>query len=232
MPIGAIYGYVEDGFYDNIAEVRADPQYADETKVPHQMAQSKVGEIKYRDIDGDKQITDADRVVIGNTNPDFVFGFANNLKWKSFDFGFFFQGSVGNDIFNANLTEVKMTNIANIPVDAYKTRWTEDNRENAKWPKSISGGYTREWKLSNRYIEDGSYIRLKNINVGYTFKPKFKGVESINIYASASNLFTITNYSWYDPDVNAFAGDASRRGVDLYSYPSSRTYSLGLKLDF
>ncbi|MDR3061838.1 MAG: TonB-dependent receptor [Dysgonamonadaceae bacterium] len=232
MPIGAIYGYVEDGFYDNIAEVRADPQYADETKVPLQMAQSKIGEIKYRDIDSDGQITDADRVIIGNTNPDFVFGFTNNFKYKSFDFGFFFQGSVGNDIFNANLTEIKMTNIANVPVDAYQTRWTEENRENAKWPKAISGGYTREWKLSNRYIEDGSYVRLKNVNAGYTFKPKLKGIESIHIYVSATNLFTITDYGWYDPDVNAFAGDASRRGVDLYSYPSSRTYSLGLKLDF
>jgi hypothetical protein len=83
-------------------------------------------------------------------------------------------------------------------------------------------------------VEDGSYVRLKNINLGYTFNnPKFiKGINSIHINASANNLLTWTNYSWYDPDVNAFGNDPARRGVDVYSYPTSKTFALGLKVQF
>ena len=87
-------------------------------------------------------------------------------------------------------------------------------------------------KFSSFYIEDGSYLKLKNLSIGYTWRPKFKGISSINIYGNATNLFTITGYSWFDPEVNAFGSDTSRRGVDIYSYPSSRTFSLGLKVDF
>ena len=227
-PIGAIYGYVEDGFYDNIAEVRADPQYA---KATDAKVRSMVGEIKYRDLNGDGVINEKDRTIIGDTNPDFIYGVTNNFKWKQFTLSFFLQGSVGNDVFNGNLLDVKMGNIGNIPQEAYDSRWTEDNIDGAKWPKAIAS-YQRTMLISDRYVENGSYLRLKNLNVGYSFKPKFKGVSNIYIYGSATNLFTITNYSWFDPDVNAFGSDSSRRGVDIYSYPSSRTYSIGVKLDF
>jgi TonB-linked SusC/RagA family outer membrane protein len=224
MPIGAIYGYIEDGYYDNEAEVRADPKYATSSA---DVVKSKIGEIKYRVDKNGKPI----RTIIGDTNPDFILGITNNLSYKDFTLSFFIQGVFGNDIFNGNLMDVKMANIGNIPVDAYNSRWTPENRENAKWPKAVAG-YNREWLLSDRYVEDGSYVRLKNVNLGYTFHPKFKGVQSINVYASATNLLTFTDYSWFDPDVNAFGGDASRRGVDIYSYPSSRTFSLGFRFTF
>lgn len=227
-PIGAIYGYVEDGFYDNAAEVRADPQYANASDAK---VKSMIGEIKYRDVNHDGVVNESDRVIIGDTNPDFIFGLTNNFKWKQFTLSFFFQGSVGNDIFNGNLLDVKMGNIANIPTDIYNSRWTEENKEGALWPKAVAS-YNRTMLVSDRYIENGSYLRLKNLNIGYSFKPKFKGVDNIYIYGSATNLFTISDYSWFDPDVNAFGSDSSRRGVDIYSYPSSRTYSIGLKLDF
>lgn len=116
-------------------------------------------------------------------------------------------------------------------MSAYNSRWTPENKANAEWPKAIAS-YNRVWRVSDRYVENGSYVRLKNINIGYNFKPKFKGVDNLYVYASATNLFTITDYSWFDPDVNAFGGDASRRGVDIYSYPSSRTFSFGIKVDF
>lgn len=227
-PIGTIYGYVEDGFFDNEAEVRSMKEYAN---APAAVVKAMVGEIKYRDLDGNGVIDDRDRTVIGNTNPDFVYGITNNFRWKNFDFSFFLQGVQGNDMFNGNLMDVKLSNIGNIPVDAYNSRWTPDNIENAKWPKA-TGGYSRVWRISDRYIENGSYLRLKNISLGYTIPLKFKAIERLYIYGSASNLFTITNYSWFDPDVNAFGGDASRKGVDIYSYPSSRTYSFGLKVNF
>ncbi len=99
------------------------------------------------------------------------------------------------------------------------------------WPKAVST-YTRTMLTSDRYVENGSYVRLKNINIGYTFKNPFKGLTALYLYGSATNLLTITDYSWFDPDVNAFAGDAARRGVDIYSYPTSKTFSVGLKADF
>jgi hypothetical protein len=81
-------------------------------------------------------------------------------------------------------------------------------------------------------VEDGSYVRIKNINFGYVFNKPLPFIDSINLYGAIGNVFTITNYSWYDPDVSAFAGDASRRGVDMNSYPTSRTYTLGLRMGF
>jgi len=232
-PVGAMYGYVEDGYFDSEAEVRAFPKYSNPKDYSDQVVKSMVGEIKYRDIDGDGDISaDKDRVIIGDANPDFIFGLTNNFRWKNFTLSFFLQGMVGNDIFNANLMDINMSGIANIPVFAYNSRWTPENKAGAEWPKAISGGYTREWKISNRYVEDGSYLRLKNLNIGYNFNPGIKEIGNVHLYVSATNLFTITGYDWFDPDVNAFGGDASRRGVDLYSYPSSRTFSLGLKVDF
>lgn len=233
-PIGTVVGFVEDGFYDNVAEVRADPQYANASDT---QVKKMIGEIKYRDYNKDGQITDADKRVIADTNPDFTYGLTNTMQYKNFTFSFFLQGTYGNDIVNANTiannTNAAMTGISNITREQYDTRWREGHTEGAKWPKAIDGGYNREWKFTDRYIEDGSYLRLKNVSLGYTFFPKnWKGVKAINVYASASNLFTISSYSWYDPDVNAFGNDVSRQGVDLFSYPSSRTYSFGFKLNF
>ena len=228
MPIGTIFGYVEDGFYDNIAEVRADPFYANESEA---VCKSMIGEVKYKDLDGKPGITDADRQIIGDANPDFTFGMTHNFSYKNFSLSFFLQGCVGGDIFNANLIKVTMSGIGNIPQEMYDTRWTPENRDLAQWPKAYSG-YGRTMKLSDRYVEDGSYLRMKNINLGYRWNAPIKGIEYINFYTSVSNVFTITNYSWFDPDVNSFGGDASRRGVDMFSYPSSRTFSFGVQCTF
>ena len=229
-PIGAIYGYVEDGFYDNEAEVRADPQYTYSTDAT---VKSKIGEIKYLDINHDGKITDADRTIIGDTNPKYTWGLTNNISWRDLTLSFMLQGSHGNDIFNGNLMDIKLGNIGNITRDAYDHRWTAANYEQAEWPKA-SSGYERTYLLSNRYIEDGSYIKLKNISLTYNWNHPFKstGLEKIQFTFAATNLFTITNYSWYDPDVNAFGSDSSRRGVDIYSYPSSRTFTFGVNMTF
>ncbi len=225
LPIGAIYGYIEDGFYDNEAEVRLDPTYAN---APDNVVKAKIGEIKYRrDPETNKPIMD----IIGNTNPDYTFGITNTINWKNWTLSFFIQGVQGNDIFNGNLMSVTNVGGTNIPEFAYNSRWTPETAASAKWPK-VTNQAQRTWLLSDRYVEDGSYIRLKNLNIGYTFRNPIKFINNINVYASATNLFTISNYSWYDPDVNAFGGDASRRGIDIFSYPTSRTYSLGLKVEF
>ena len=194
---------------------------------------SKIGEIRYLDLNHDGKITEADRTIIGDTNPDYTWGLTNNLTWKDLSLSFMLQGSHGNDIFNGNLQDVKLGNIGNIPVDAYNSRWTADNYENAKWPKA-SSGYERNFLVSNRYVEDGSYIKLKNISLTYNWNHPFKsvGLERLQFSFTATNVFTITDYSWYDPDVNAFGSDSSRRGVDIYSYPSARTFTFGINATF
>ena len=226
LPIGTIFGYIEDGFYDNIAEVRADPIYA---KASDDEARRMIGEIKYLDKNNDGKITSEDRAIIGDTNPDFIYGLNANLRWKNLTLGLFFQGTHGNDIFNGNLTNIGMSSIANITQDAYDSRWTPENAANARWPR-VTTAMTRDMKLSDRYVEDGSYFRLKTINLNYNFGSVIKRISNLSVFGTVTNVFTITGYSWFDPDVNAFGSDASRRGVDIFSYPSSRTYSIGFKL--
>ncbi len=229
MPIGTIYGYVEDGFYDNEAEARMNKTYAGESSST--IKRLAIGEIKYKDLDGNNEITTEDRTVIGDVNPDFTFGITNSFSWRNFTMSFFLQGSVGNDLFNANIRDIRLDDIGNIPREAYEGRWTPETAATAKWPKNVASR-SREIRISDRYVEDASYLRLKQLNVGYNFKPKWKGVSNIYFYASATNLFTITGYSGTDPDVNAFGWDASRRGVDYYCYPGSRTFAIGFKIDY
>ena len=145
--------------------------------------------------------------------------------------GIFFQGTHGNDIVNANLLAFDMTSSNNMPYFVWNNRWTPENRANATWPRA-DGSYTRSLKVSDRYIEDGSYLRCKNISLTYNWPHPFKFVDNIMFTASVNNLFTITNYSWYDPDVNAFGSDAARRGIDLSSYPSARTYNFNIQMTF
>lgn len=226
--IGTLYGYVEDGFYDNEAEVRADPYYANASA---SKVKSMVGQIKYKNMDDDPAIDDRDKAIIGNTNPDYQYGLTNTLIYKNWTFSFFLQGTQGNDILNANLLAFDLVGGNNMPKFIWDTRWTSENRNNAEWPRP-DNTYTRSMKASDRYVEDGSYLRCKNISLRYRWMHPVKYVESLNLTGSVSNLFTITNYDWYDPDVNSFGSDASRRGVDLSSYPSARTFNLGIQLSF
>ena len=227
-PIGTLFGYVEDGFYDNISEVRSSRAYAalsDDEALRH------VGEIKYRDLNGDGQITQDDRTIIGNTNPDFTYSMTHNFSYRNFSLSFMIQGSQGNDILNYNLTDVTLSNIGNIPVSAYLGRWTPETATTASWPKATSG-YTRTWLVSNRYVENGSYMKMKYITLAYDWRKPFRGIENIHFSLTANNLFTITKYSWFDPDVNAGGTNAACPGVDSYSYPSARTFALGVNFTF
>lgn len=226
--IGTLYGYIEDGFYDNEAEVRADRYYTNESA---SKVKSMVGQVKYKNMDDDPVIDDRDKTIIGNTNPDYQYGMTNTLIYKDFTFSFFLQGTHGNDILNVNLKSFEMAGSNNMPKFVWDNRWTADNRANALWPRS-DGTYTRSMKPSDRYVVDGSYLRCKNVSLSYRWTPPFKYIESINFVSSVTNLFTISSYDWYDPDVNTFGSDASRRGVDLASYPSARTFNFGIQLAF
>ena len=229
QPIGIIYGYVEDGYYDNEAEVRADPYYQTQSDAK---IKSMVGQVKYKNLDEDPMIDDRDKTIIGNTNPDFQYGLTSTLTYKRWTFSAFFQGTQGNDILNVNLRSYNMASSStNMPKFVWDNRWTPENREGALWPRA-DGTFTRSMKASDRYVVDGSYLRCKNVSLSYRWPYPVKHVESVNLVVSASNLFTISDYDWYDPDVNAFGSDATRRGVDMSSYPSARTFNLGIQIAF
>lgn len=226
-PIGSIYGMVEDGFYDSEAEVRADPRWR---TLPDAQLKSKLGEIKYKDLNGDGTISEAtDRTIIGNTNPDFTFGITNKFTYKKFTLTAFFQGAVGNDILNTNAINIRMGERTSMPKFAFDGRWTPETTATATWPR-LDAGNSREMFFSDRFVEDGSFVRFKTLSFGYTFNTKGRIASTINIYGAVNNLLTFTKYSWFDPDVNSFGADASRKGVDMNSYPNTRTYSLGLRL--
>jgi len=142
-----------------------------------------------------------------------------------------FQGSQGNDILNLNTVDMALANVGNITTEAYNNRWTEENKANARYPRA-SMGDQRVMEISNRYIEDGSYLKMKYITLAYDWLKPTKFMDKLRLYVTATNVFTITDYSWMDPDVNAFGSDASRRGVDSYSYPSARSFVLGVNATF
>lgn len=227
-PIGILYGYVEDGFYDNEAEVRADPYYANESD---SKIKSMVGQVKYKNLDEDPVIDNRDKTIIGDTNPDFQYGLTSTTTYKNWTFSFFLQGTQGNDILNVNLKRFDLGGSDNMPRFVWDNRWTADNRADARWPRA-DGTYTRSMKASDRYVQDGSYLRCKNISLSYKWNHPIKYVESVNLIASVTNLFTISGYDWYDPDVNSFGSDPARRGVDMSSYPSARTFNFGIQLAF
>ena len=206
-PIGTLFGYKEDGI---------DPA---------------TGEIIYHDKNGDGQITADDRDIIGNTNPDFTYSLTSRLSWKGLSLNFMLQGSHGNDIFNYNLTDITMSNIGNITQEAYDHRWTKENPNGALWPKATAG-YNRTWLVSDRYVEDGSFLKIKYITLSYDWNNPAKWLQKINFNFTVNNVYTFTKYSWFDPDVNAGGTNPACPGVDSYSYPSARSYSLGINFVF
>ena len=206
-PIGTLYGYKEEGI---------DPV---------------TGEIVYADLNEDGLVTEADRTIIGNTNPDFTYSLSSRLSWKGLSLNFMLQGSHGNDIFNYNLTDITMSNIGNITRAAYDNRWTPGNAGHALWPKPTAG-YNRTWLVSNRYVEDGSFLKIKYITLSYDWYRPAQWIEKINFNFTVNNAWTFTRYSWFEPDVNAGGNNAACPGVDSYSYPSARTYSLSVNFTF
>ncbi|WP_247237804.1 TonB-dependent receptor [Telluribacter sp. SYSU D00476] len=226
QPIGVIYGYVTDGFYDNLAEVKADPSKAHLNEASQR---ELIGEVKYVNLDDDPtSINESDRTIIGNTNPDFLYGINNTFRYKKFTASFFLQGVQGNDILNANLFDMNTGDIRNALEESYTLRWTPENAANAKYPKAWRTE-RRDRRISDRDIEDGSYLRLKNISLGYTFNNPVKGLSSLYLYVNGNNLWTLTKYSWYDPDVNGLGSGGGRMGVDLNSYPNARSFNFGVR---
>ena len=221
--LGRIYSYVEDGIFQNQADIDSHAKQAG----------AAPGEIKYADLNGDGIIDSKDQAVVGNTNPKYVFGVSNNFSYAGFDLTVFFQGSVGNDI--VNFTRFTSENLGttrsnNITQYAYDNRWTPQN-PNGTVRKAIFSDDV-PFLFSNRFVEDGTYVRLKNATLGYNFDLKQYGLRSVRVYVSATNLVTWTHYMGYDPEVNAYGQNPALRGVDLGNYPTTRQFSAGVNVGF
>ncbi len=195
------------------------------------------GDPLFLDLDDSGDITNDDRKIIGNPNPDFTWGITNNLQYKNFDVNVFFQGSQGGEIFN--LTDVQLTNgDANTTYAYYNNAWTPSNT-NTNQPR-VGNNSFRE--VSSRFVEDGSYVRLKIIAVGYNFPTEAiekLGIERLRLSVSAQNLLTITNYSGLDPEVNYYGSAGNNntasntvRGFDFGNYPTVKSVSFSLNAKF
>ncbi|MCL4640992.1 MULTISPECIES: TonB-dependent receptor [Olivibacter] len=226
--VGAFYGWLFDGLYQEGDDFSAAPN-------------KKPGDVKYRDIygrDANNNLTEGpngvinadDRTIIGNPHPDFIYGFNNDLRYKNFDLNIFFQGSQGNDMLNITRMELDwMAGKGNATKDALN-RWTPTNT-NTDIPRASASNNP---EVSSRWVEDGSYLRLKNVALGYNF-PKFMlgklQVSKLRIYASAQNILTVTNYKGYDPEVS-FQDSNRNVGLDYMGYPNVKSVTLGINVGF
>src|SRR5690606_28104879 len=170
------------------------------------------------------------RTIIGNAQPDYIFGITNNFSWKGFDLSIFFQGSVGNEILNQNLRVLELFNGQQNAAGVARNRWTASNPSSVIPRAKLDPAPV----FSDRLIEDGTYVRLKNLTFGYTLpqdiskKLKF---DSVRLFVTGYNLITWTNYSGFDPEVTSVDNTVSQ-GTDAGVYPSSRTITTGFKINF
>ena len=232
QPIGALYGYLEDGYFDNEAEVRNNQVY---TNQPANIIRRMIGEIKYKNLDIDPtSISLNDRTIIGDVNPDYTFGFTNNFTYRNFDISLFINGVQGNDVVNMNTAfNGNLGTSKNVSSEVMQCAWDDSkDNSNATGPK-VERQFWRTLLFSKRFIEDGSFVRIKNLTIGYTVPGKLiKGVSSIRVSAGVNNLYTFTNYSGYDPEINSYGDNPALFGVDLGGYPNTRSFNLSIRCGF
>lgn len=218
--LSTLYGYVFEGIIQTGEEYKPQPA-------------SIAGDPKFRDLDGDEVITAADRTDIGDGNPDIVFGLANNFSFHNFDFSFFLDGTYGNELLNMSRFILEENDRLNDSRD----RWTQDNPSNTI-PRS---GYRKDSGIkygsyiNTNYVEDASFIRLQNIELGYSlpmekFAAANRFIKGLRIFVGAQNLFTITHYTGFSPETSTNGGSSVAQGLDYNSYPAYKTFNFGAKI--
>ena len=211
-----------------------------------------LGDYRFADLNGDGVIDNNDQTFIGNPEPKFTFGFGNSLSWKGWDFSFQFTGSYGNKVLNYNRRQLEITgstsnlltsvlNYARVEKidpngpDDYRNYWVT-NASSTTMPRLYTESYSNgNNRVSDAFVEDGSYIRLQNVSLSYTFPKKWIEhlyLSNVKLYMNIQNLFTITKYDGYDPEVGSLYGDALKNGIDYNRYPSPRIYTFGINVSF
>lgn len=207
--VGVFYGYMEDGYDEK-------------------------GNIKYKDASADGMINLNDKRIIGNPNPDFIYGFNSNMSFRNFELSLFFQGSQGNDLVNISSVDNSLVYGYgdNLLKEVLYNHWTPTNT-NAKYPKITR---SQSMNFSDRLVEDGSYLRLRNVELAYNLpfqRWQMNWIRNAQVYASGQNLLTITKYSGWDPEVNSQGGSNSiAQGIDHYSYPTAKSITFGVRVGF
>ena len=223
QPFPYFFGYKTAGVFQNVAEVQAYTNKDGGLIMPDAVP----GDVRFVDVNGDGQITADDRTNIGNGTPDWTYGLNLNADWKGFDFNIFFQGVAGNEVFDGTFrSDVTSGNYPSWMLG----RWTGEGTSN-KYPRLALGDDTN-WQVSDLYVCDGSYFRLKNITLGYTLPQNLTRkvcIERLRIYFQAENLATWTKYWGFDPEISS---GATSLGVDRGVYPQARTFTIGANISF
>jgi hypothetical protein len=217
--MGTFYGYQADGIWqleeeDEAAIYGAEP-----------------GDFKYVDQNNDGVLDTRDQKILGHALPDFIWSFNNTFSFKGIELSIILQGVQGNDILNSNRFELESGNGLSNASTALLDRWTPDNPSDTYPRANRDADYL---KMSDRYLEDGSYLRVKTISLAYYLPLNKKDnnsiIQSAKIYVTAKNLFTLTNYSGFDPEVGRFGQDNTRQGYDYGGYPAAKTFLVGLNI--
>ena len=260
------YGWVTDGIYESLEDLQNSPHtanYPEDGVSFNQYTTPWVGDIKFKDLNGDGIIDDRDKTSIGSPMPKFTFGWTNTFRYKNFDLNIFISGSYGNKVFNylsmrtsnmksawANQPAVVTGRTILAPIDpeyVYDAddngiyHWYDDIRNvrianpGAKLPRATMNDANDNDRISDRYIEDGSYIRLKNVTLGYNFPKSWLkkwNIENIRATVNIQNLVTLTKYKGYDPEIGVSTASVNVMGLDNGRYPSPTVYSFGLNITF
>lgn len=228
-PIGEFYGYKMIGYFQNAADVAKSPQQQG----------AAPGAFKFADLDGGSAIDPGDMTYIGNPNPKLTYGINLNATYKNFDFFASFYGSYGNDIFNYIKYWIDFPQVfeGNVSADLIQNSWSPTNL-NPKYPQITNAGtFSNADEVNSWYVEKGSFLRLKSLNIGYTVDPAVLhrvGIEKVRVYVQGANLFTITKYTGLDPELQGSnLNDQTNFGIDLGNYPANqKTYMVGLNVTF
>jgi TonB-linked SusC/RagA family outer membrane protein len=224
LPLGTFWGYKSNGIFQTQEEINTQPKI-------NSLANTKIGDRRYVDINGDGVITATDKGDLGSSQPKFVASFSNSVSYNNFDLNFSFQGSFGGKIFNALNQQLEISTLGTNASTALLDRWTPTNLSN-EIPRATSSPLGI---ITERYIEDASFVRLKTITFGYTLPKSLSskiGTKSVKLYVSAENLLTWTKYRGFDPEVSSYEQNNLYPGIDFGAYPNSKTFITGLNVTF
>lgn len=255
QPIGMFYGYVTEGLFEDQEDILNHAIQVDNGSEQNFMNKTQgvwVGDVKFKDLNGDGRITTEDQTIIGNPNPDFTFGFNNDFTFGPFGLTIYLQGSYGADVLNYSRVIIEgQTGIFNnqaatvsnrAQIGLYDETGSAEDPANVfllnpetDIPRPTTTDNNGNNRMSDRWLEDGSFLRLQNVRLSYTlptaFTKKYR-IQRLKVYVNAQNLYTFTNYSGYDPEIGAFNQDPLLQNVDMGRYPSPRLITFGLDVDF
>ena len=234
QPLGSFIGYETEGIFQTQADVDAANNIDGDPTSPYQSTGTAPGDFKYKDLNGDGKIDNNDRTIIGNPVPDFIYGLSVDLGYKNFDFSLLGNGSYGGDIYNLNRTSYIATGRTFNKTTEFLNRWHGAGTSNTV-PRAQLNDPNRNTRASSAYVEKGNFFKIRNIQLGYTFKNGIlsKGkISNIRVFASVDNVWTISKYSGPNPEIGTVHGNNGNSRLDIDIYPEATTFTVGINLNF